>query len=158
MSSVKNSKFLILPLFTDYEFPNSREVSKVRYRCDYAASTTKERTCEYQCRGRIQHVLENIIEDNAVEVTRWEIQFAAEIPLEDSVNIFLRFSNASRIAFDSPHFAICSLPKAGSKTSEPTTNVKHLPAIRRHVFEHFRAQAFKIFFTFRRVVPSQAIY
>ena len=31
--------------------------------------------------GRIQYVLENNIENNAIEVTRWEVQFGAEIPV-----------------------------------------------------------------------------
>ncbi len=44
MSRVKNSKFLVLPLSTNYQFPKRWEVSDVWYRCDYAASTTKERT------------------------------------------------------------------------------------------------------------------
>jgi hypothetical protein len=158
MGLVKNSKFFVLPLSTNYQSPNRWEMPDVRYRCDYAASTTKERTREYQRRGRIQHVLEHIIENNAVEITRWEIQFGAKMPVQNFINILLRFLNASRVAFDSPHFATCSLPHAGSETSGPTADVKHLPAKRGHVFEHFRAWAFKILFAFRRVVPIQAIY
>jgi hypothetical protein len=103
-------------------------------------------------------VFENIIENNAIEVTRWEAQFRAEIPVKNFVNILLGFLNGSRVAFDSPHFATCSLPQAGSETSGSTTDVKHLPAERRHVIEHFRARAFKILFAFASVVPRQAVF
>src|SRR5437773_1536055 len=142
MSLVKNSRFLVLPFPTNYQFPNRWELPDVRYRCDYATSTTKERTRECQRRCRIQHVFENIIANNAVEVTRWEVQFRAEIPVNNSVNLLLRFLNGSRVTFDSPDVATCSLPQAGSETSGSTTDVKHLPAKRGHVFEHFRARAF----------------
>ena|SRR5437867_180513 len=106
----------------------------------------------------IQHLLENIIENNAIEVTQWEVQFGAEIPVKNFVNILLRFLNGSRVAFNSPHFATCSLPYAGSDASRSTTYVKHLPAKRRHVLEHFRARAFKILFGFRSLIPSQAVF
>ena len=102
-------------------------------------------------------MFENIIENNAVEVTRWQVQFVAEIPMKNFVNILLGFLNGSRVAFDSPHFATCSLPYAGSEASRSTTDVKHPPAKRGHVFEHFRARAFKILFAFRSVVPSQSL-
>jgi hypothetical protein len=103
-------------------------------------------------------VLEDIIENNAVEVTRWEVQFGAEIPMKNFVNILLGFLNAFRVAFDSPHFATCSLPYAGSEVSRSTTDVKYPSAERGHVFEHFRARAFKILFAFRSIVPSQAVF
>ena len=103
-------------------------------------------------------MIENIIENDAVEVTRWEVQFGVEIPMKNFVNILLGFLNGSRVAFDSPHFATCSLPQAGSEVSRCTTDVKHPPAKRGHVFEHFRARAFKILFAFRSVVPSQTVF
>ena len=84
-------------------------------------------------------MLENIIENNAVEVTRWEVQFSTEIPIKKFVKILLCFLNGSGVAFDSPHFATCSLPYAGSEVSRSTTDVKHPSAERGHVFEHFRA-------------------
>src|SRR6266404_3312276 len=117
MSLVKNSKFFVLPLSTNYQLPNRWEVSNVRYRCDYATSTTKERTRECQGGGRMRHVLENIIENNAIKIARREIQLRAEIPVKNLVKIFLRFRNRSRVAFDSPHFTACSLPQAGSEAS-----------------------------------------
>jgi len=92
MSLVKNSNFLVLPISTNDQFPNCWELPDIRYRCDYAASTTKERSREYQRRWRIQYVLENIIENNAVEVTRWEVQFSTEIPIKNFVKILLCFS------------------------------------------------------------------
>jgi hypothetical protein len=103
-------------------------------------------------------VFENVIENNAIEVTRWEVQFRAEIPVKNFVDILLGFLNGSRVAFDSPHFATCSLPYAGSEASRSTTDVKQPPAKRGHVFEHFRARAFKILFAFASVVPSQAVF
>jgi hypothetical protein len=93
MGLIKNSKFFVLPLSTDYQLPNGWEVSNVRYRCDYAASTTKERARERQGGGRIRHVLENIVEDNAIKMARREIQFSPEISVKDLVKIFLRFRN-----------------------------------------------------------------
>jgi hypothetical protein len=157
MSLVKNSKFFVLPLSTNYQLPNRWEVSDVRYRCDYAASTAKKCPRECQGGGGIRHVLENIIEDNAIKIARREIQFRAEIPVKDLVKILLRFRNRWHIVFDSPHFAACSLPQAGSEASRSTTNVKHPPAKRGHIFEHFRARAFKILFAFRSVVPGQGV-
>lgn len=46
MSLVKNPKFPVLPLSTNYQPPNGREVPDVWYRCDYAASLAKEVTRE----------------------------------------------------------------------------------------------------------------
>jgi hypothetical protein len=106
----------------------------------------------------MRHVLENIIENNAIKIARREIQLRAEIPVKNLVKIFLRFRNRSRVGFDSPHFTACSLPQAGSEASRSTTDVKHPPAKRGHVFEHFRARAFKILFAFRSVVPGQIVF